>query len=268
MAVITISRQLGSFGEEIATAVADKLNYEYIHKQKIGEALAGHGFRASDFKKYDEKKPSIWQSLLEQTRNFQSLLRAVIYDFAIKENTVIVGRGGQILLKDLPGVLHMRIIAPFKTRMNRLMAEGYEEKNAERALRQRDRDSSGYIYSFFGANWDDAELYDLVLNTKSISSDTGIKLILDTLDSREFKEIPKETTEKLGDLALTHKVETAIMEIPGLSWANLYVDKGVANISGTANSDSTIVECKRIVSGIQGIKSVDSQLFVKRDLGD
>jgi cytidylate kinase len=58
MAVITISRQLGSFGEEIATAVADKLNYEYIHKQKIGEALAGHGFRAHDFKKYDEKKPS------------------------------------------------------------------------------------------------------------------------------------------------------------------------------------------------------------------
>ena len=202
MAVITVSRQIGSLGDEIATAVADKLNYDFINKQKIGQALVDHGLWTSNFEKYDEKKPSIWQSFTEQTSKFRNLLRAVVYDFAVKDNGVIVGRGAQILLQDIPGVLHIRIIAPFKTRISRLMAEGYEEKNAGRTLRQSDHDSSGYIYSYFRSKWDDEDLYDLVLNTRTISSDTGQKLILDTLDACEFKQIPEETAEKLRDLAI------------------------------------------------------------------
>ena len=172
MAIITISRQLGSLGNEIATTVADKLNYNYINKRRMGEKLADYGFQAHQFEKYDEKKPSIWLFFSEQSKKFHHLIRAVVYDFAKKDNVVIVGRGGQVLLKDLPGVLRLRIIAPFEMRISRLMEQkGYDEKDAERILRRSDRDSSGYINSFFGVDWADEGLYDFVINTRTFSVD-------------------------------------------------------------------------------------------------
>ncbi len=53
----------------------------------------------------------------------------VIYSFAQQNDTVIVGRGGQVLLKDLPGILHVRFLAPFDVRIQRIMEEqGVKEK--------------------------------------------------------------------------------------------------------------------------------------------
>lgn len=109
MPIITISRQLGSFGSSIAKGVAEKLNYEYVDRMGIGEALAGHGVPAFEVEGYDEKRPSFWESFSSQRRRFLHLIQAVLYDFTRKGNIVIVGRGGQVLLRGLPGALHVRI---------------------------------------------------------------------------------------------------------------------------------------------------------------
>ena len=53
MSVVTISRELGSLGTEIARAVAEKLNYEYIDKEKIAQALANLGLSALTVEKFD-----------------------------------------------------------------------------------------------------------------------------------------------------------------------------------------------------------------------
>ena len=58
MPVITISRQSASLGNEIAQGVAEKLNYEYVDKKRIEEALSDYGVFAPEMEKYDEKKPS------------------------------------------------------------------------------------------------------------------------------------------------------------------------------------------------------------------
>ncbi len=264
MGVITISRQLGSFGDEIAAAVTSRLTYDYIDKQLIGEALAGHGLKTDEIEKFDEKKPSIWQSFSYHSEKFLHLIKAVVYDFAAKENVVIVGRGGQILLKDLPGALHVRINAPFKTRMRRLMEQkGYDEKNAERIIRRSDHDSSGYIRSFFETDWDDMDLYDLVINTRTISVDTAVGLIMEAMGAPEFKESSKVAAEKLDDLTLAQKVEAALVEISGLYWSDMDVKKGIVNLVGTANSAEAVEECERIVSNIKGVKGVNSQLVVR-----
>ena len=57
MSMITISRQVGSLGTEIARGVAEKLNYEYVDKEKIGKILADFGVGAPELEKFDEKKP-------------------------------------------------------------------------------------------------------------------------------------------------------------------------------------------------------------------
>ena len=69
MSVITISRQLGSLGTEIAQAVAKKLTYEYMDKDKISESLADYGLPPPEVEKLDEKKPPFWDSLSIQRGN-------------------------------------------------------------------------------------------------------------------------------------------------------------------------------------------------------
>jgi len=129
MSTITLSRQLGSLGTEIAREVAEKLNYAYVDKEKMGKIVAAFGFGLLEVEKFDEKKPPFWDSLSLQRTHFLHALQAAIYDFARKGQVVIVGRGGQVLLRNLPGVLHVRIFAPFDLRVKRLVWSKRAMKN-------------------------------------------------------------------------------------------------------------------------------------------
>jgi len=219
MAIITISREVGSLGDEIAKAVTEKLDYEHIEKSQISEALSLHGFMASDVDKFDEKKPSIWQMLSKQKNIFDHLIRSTVYDFASRDNVVIVGRGAQIILKDIPGTLHVRVTAPYDARVHRIMEQmEYEELNAEQLIRLSDRDSSGYINTYFDADWDDSNLYDLVINTGNLTLNTVVDLITEAANSIVIEKSP-QTSETLKDLALTQKGKAFLLEMGGgLKW--------------------------------------------------
>jgi cytidylate kinase len=188
MAVITVSRQMGSLGTEIAQILAERLQYEYVDKDKIGKVLTTYGLPELDLEKFDEKKPPFWDSWQIQRKKFLHFLEAGIYEFARKGNVVIVGRGGQVLLKDLPGVFHLRVIAPLAVRVQRVLAEEKDEKQTARLLRRNDRDSEGFIRSFFDMDWDDPNLYDLVINTQKVSAESAAEMILTTAQSREIQE--------------------------------------------------------------------------------
>jgi len=262
MAIITISRQIGSLGDETAKSATDKLGYELIEKTQISEVLSKHGFSASDVDKYDEKKPSIWQTLSKQKNKFAHLIRTAVYELAAKENVVIVGRGAQVILKDIPGTLHVRVIAPFAIRVSRLMEQmGYNEENAQRLIRQSDRDSSGYISTYFNANWDDSNLYDLVINTQTMTLNTGVEMIACAVGTDEFKKSP-HVSENLSNLALAQKVKAVLLELTGVDVVDLDVQKGAVNLLGSAMSLAAKEECEKAISNIEGITNVNSQLNV------
>jgi cytidylate kinase len=266
MAIITISRQLASLGTEVAQGVAEKFHYEYVDKEKIAEALAQYGVLGPDVDMFDEKKPSLWYSFQLQRKKFLHSLEAVIYDFARKGNVVIVGRGGQVLLKELQGVLHVRIIAPLDVRMKRILAlAGGDEKRANRILNHSDRDSSGFLRSFFDVDWEQQSLYDLIFNTEKLSVETCLKMIGESISSPEIKEGGKEVEAMLADLALTQKVEVSLMGVLEIGFGNLtvQVNRGVVRLSGHVASDTLKEDCLRAVNLIEGVNRVDgSQLHV------
>ncbi len=262
MAIVTISRQLGSLGDEVARSAADKLGYGYIEKNQISETLSKLGFSVSEVDKYDEKKPSVWQTLSIQKKLFAHLIQAAVYELAAKQNVVIVGRGGQMILKDVPGVIHVRIIAPYAERITRLMEQmKCEEKSAQRAIRQGDRDSSGYLSTYFDADLDNSGLYDLVINTRAITLDTGVKMITAAVEAFQTSKSPS-VSEKLIDLALNQKARAALLGYDGVEIVNLVVEKGVATLSGLVRSPVIKEHCEKTIANIEGIESVNNQLNI------
>jgi cytidylate kinase len=265
MAVITISRQLGSLGTEIAQGAAEKLNYEYVDKKRIEQALSNYGVLAAEMEKFDEKKPSFWDSFLLQKKRFLHSLEAVIYDYARKGNVVIVGRGGQVLLKYLPGVLHVRIIAPFGVRLKRILAaEGGDEKKATRILSQSDHDSTGFLRSFFEVDWEDQTLYDLMINTEKLAAETAANLIVESISSPEIQKGEKASEAKLGDLVLTQKVEVILIGILGIGFGNVSVlaKGGIVSLSGQVASERLREDVLHAVKQIGGVKEVDCQFYI------
>jgi len=265
MAVITVSRQVGSLGTELAQILAERLQYEYVDKEKIGKALATYGLPEPEVEKFDEKKPPFWDSWQVQRKKFLHFLEAVIYDFAQRGNVVIVGRGGQVLLKDLPGVLHLRIFAPFEMRVRRFLAEkGGDEKQIARFLRRDDRDSEGFIHTFFDMNWDDPALYDIVLNTQKISVDTAVAMVLQIAQSREMREGEEPSRERLANMALAQKVEATLLGVLGMEirHVNAQVEQGTVTLRGSVPAAKDKENCEKAVSVLGGVQKIDNQLLI------
>jgi len=265
MPILTISRQLGSLGNEISRGVAEKLNYEYVDKKRIEEALCAYGVLAPEVEKYDEKKPSFWNSFLLQKKRFLHSLEAVIYDFSRKGNAVIVGRGGQVLLRNLPGVLHVRIFAPFEVRLKRILAaEGGDEKRAIRFLNRSDRDSAGFLRSFFDVDWEDRSLYDLMINTEKLWTATAVELIVESISSPEILEGGKTIGAELSDLALTQKVEVTLVKILGIGFENVTVGVkgGMVTLSGQIASEKLREDVLRAIKAIDGVREANGQFYV------
>ncbi|NNK56552.1 MAG: hypothetical protein HKP44_04500 [Desulfofustis sp.] len=264
MTIITISRQAGSLGDEIGKETARILGYDYIEKVQISEILSGLGFSLSDIDRFDEKKPSVWQSLSTQKELFAHYIRAAVYELAARRNVVIIGRGGQAILKDIPGALHVRIIAPYKTRVNRLTEQrSYKERDAQRIIRQRDSDSSGYLSTYFDADSNDSNLYDLVISTRVLTLKKCVELIACAVQQDEIQMNPPSSTLLL-DLAIKHKAEAAILKVTGGGeLVNLEIDAGVASLSGLVESTAEKNNCGKVLMEIQGIKSVRNELGVR-----
>lgn len=230
---ITVSRQLGSRGSYIATAVAKQLSLRYIDRDLLQRAAELAGFPDEEMVAYLEDKekipglidqiitalnrlppiPTIPSASLresyaydemvammmaqdglsrdealqrasqearraEAAQSYPELIQQVILDYAQQGDVIIVGRGGQAILQDMPGVLHVQIIAPEPRRVHTLMERlGLDEKEAERRIRQSDKERGRYIKHFFGKEWREPTLYDLVVNTGKIPLDLAVHVI-------------------------------------------------------------------------------------------
>jgi cytidylate kinase len=267
MAVITISRQLGSLGTEIAREVANRLNYTFVEKEQIGKMLAGYGFPEPEVERFDEKRTPIWDYLSIKRTKFLRHIRALIYGLASRDNAVIVGRGGQALLQDLPGTLHVRIIAPFEVRVKRLMeSERVDEKRAAGILRRSDSDSFRYIQSFFYVDWNDPNLYDLVINSAKFPMEAAVQMIMDSAHAKEERGRKQKASEKLSDLALQQRVEARLINILGVEFRQLEigVDKGIVFLKGGVRSQIKKEDCERMISDLEGVKGAENLLSVIR----
>jgi cytidylate kinase len=199
--VITFSRQIGSGGDEIAQHVSQMLGWAYVDKSLIVEVGRSLGISEQDIVDFCEdtyRVQSFVDKLMQRRAAKASFdvrgnaqirkaldeeqclatIQAVINNLASREKAVIVGRGGQAILKHKVGVLHVRIIAPQALRVQRMMkSEGLTEEDALKAIAENDRASSEYLQRFYNIDWDDAANYDIVLNTAKVDLSTAALMI-------------------------------------------------------------------------------------------
>ncbi len=122
MAILTISQEMGSGGAEIGMAVATRLGYTYVDQEELLGRAKRYGLAEDRLARLAEDRPSWVERFDAETRRYILALQVVLYEFAQDDNVVLMGGGGQWLLRGLPHVLRTRIVAPFPVRVTRLTA--------------------------------------------------------------------------------------------------------------------------------------------------
>ena len=211
MAIVTISRECGSGGEGIAKAVAQKLNYVYVAKKVIYKDIEKHGEKWLKWaKELDEHAPSLWERFDRSFAGFAALVEHCIYEYSLKNNVVILGRGGNWLLKEIPHALRVRIIAPLEDRIKFVCErEGVPEEAAKKMLMFSDHERSIFLKRMYHRDWSHPDDYDMVLNTSHLSVKEVVELIIDEIPARDKRATP-ESRERLRRLALAAKVKADI----------------------------------------------------------
>jgi cytidylate kinase len=199
MAVITISRELGSEGDKIADLACKELGYRRVDKAillQIAEAAGvdveavlekERGFTkrarliSSDLTSLYRKQPTAFEGrsgLDDQTYN--EVTRKTLEEFAEQGDAVIVGRGGQMVLRDWPTALHVSVYAPLEVRIQRLqLRESITAREAQRRITESDEQKRQYIrYMHNNASWKDPKHYHLTINTGHVSPETAAQIII------------------------------------------------------------------------------------------
>jgi cytidylate kinase len=197
MAVMTISRELGSQGVTIAKKVTQELGYHFVDKDVIEKVLDQYGFVR--FQKEYESGPGFWARFDGLRARMVEFSYRVIQSVARHGNVVIVGRGSFAVLQGFADVLNVRIQAPLPIRVSRVMEQqGIAEDDKVRSIvEESDRLRASFVASWYGVELDKARPFDLVIDTGKVSPDMAAAWLVEALKVlKETKEGPAGATQR------------------------------------------------------------------------
>lgn len=193
--VVTISREYGSGGGLIAERVANQLGWKLVDKSLVSEVARRLQIDAETAARLDESVDpwfhrlvkGLWQGGYEgvatavDTGIFDSEAMAKIGAEIIREaaslgSCVIVGRGGQCILRHHKNVFRVSVFGPRHEKIERLRERLAPNTDIERAMDEMDRRRQAYINRIFGQDWKDRRLYHMI-----ISSALGLETVANTI---------------------------------------------------------------------------------------
>ena len=195
--IITVEREYGSGGGEIAQMLATQLGWK-LWDQLLTEEIARLAKCPKNVVEVREEKTDplyyrLFKSFLrgsyEGSLNAHKLnlvdaecilqfTERVVQQVASMGNSVIVGRGSQLFLRNRSDTLRVFLYAPRDDKVRRLLARGKSEKDALQLVDTVDRERIDFIQKYFNVEWPDRAVYHAMINT-TIGDDAVVHTILD-----------------------------------------------------------------------------------------
>lgn len=260
MAVVTISSEMGSGGPEIGTALAQRLGYRYVDREVISQAARQYGLVEARLADLDERKPTLFQRFDAETRRYTLGTQAALCELAQQDNVVLMGRGGQWLLRGIPHVLRVRVTAPFEDRVHRLAAKRVPQAASAtppRALvdmvRQDDAGRAGRTRYLYDIDINDPTLYDVLINTTTLTVEAAVDL-LETLLRHSDLATTEASRRLVADRALAARVEMTLATHPKTRKARITVEAEDGVVTLEAATDLT--DASAVARDISGVRDV------------
>lgn len=207
--VVSVSRQVGTAGEEVARALADKLKFRFIDYQVIQDAAREAGVSPETVSE-SEHTPSLMTRLLEAlarnpsmpvaawadpvplaasplytSTDYRHFVEEVIRETADEGECIIVGHAAQVILRDRLDTVRVFVTGSEPHRVRRIKAGmGVDEKEAQKILERTDRERVDFFRRFYEIGWLSPSTYDLCVNTDHLNPEQAAELVAKVAELR------------------------------------------------------------------------------------
>ena len=198
--LITISREFGAGGADVARRVADELEWRVVDNELIDRIAERAGVPAAEVAEHEESAPGFVERLARALARsapelFPSapaepppepaearLVRVtgtVVEEMAAEGRVVMVGRAASAVLGRSEDALHVKIVAPVRYRIAEIMRrKQVDEKTAEQLVKESDGNRARYHEQYYHRQWRDSANYHMVLNTEALGLDAVTAVIV------------------------------------------------------------------------------------------
>lgn len=209
MNAITVSREFGAGGGEVARRLAEALGWELLDRELLHRAAAIEHIPDIELERLDEKALSMTDRmrLHPPHQRYMHGLTEAARQAAQRGKVVLVGRGTRQLLGDLPDVFHLRLVAPLDWRVQRMaLREGWPMEKARACCLEVDRSRDRFTRYFFGPEALQPEQYDLVANSDPVPLDDVVALVFQLARPKEEEDEPPASAGHSRVLTLSRQM--------------------------------------------------------------
>ena len=262
MAIVTISHQMGAGGSEIGMSLGQRLGYHYVDQELLQDAVRRYGLVEEKLSHLDESKPTLFERFDAETRHYITILQTTLLEFAESDNAVLMGRGGQWLLRGIPHILRVRVIAPFEHRVRQWIkrtaevgGEAPNQRAAADLLRRDDSEKSGRMRYLYEVDIADPALYDLMINSEKLRYEAAVEMI-----ERVVRRPEMATTDAarriVASRVLASRVQVALATHPETRRYRITVEAqdGIVTLEATAALERAL-EVARDVPGVKEVRT-------------
>lgn len=267
MAVITISRGSFSGGKLLAECLARRLGYRCVDRDEIVQRAARYGVRQEDLIEALTQPPRLMARLGQEKRAYLTLMQAALREEAARGSLVYHGNAGHLLLRNVPQVLRVRVVAPLSYRLaalkERTAMEGQEAESHIQRMDDLRRKWTRYLY---GVDWEDPALYDMVLNLERMEIQEACDVVASAVDQRRLQEGPG-FFEAMQDMALASRVEARLVLDPKTAKLSVEVTsyRGVVSIKGRIRTGKLVDHVREVAGAVPGVARTDLELLVPEE---
>jgi len=197
--IITIDREYGSGGVDVAARVAERLGWKLWDQLLTNEIARLMECDCGVVEEHEERCDPLFYRLVRafmrgsyegslnaprlkmaDTDCIREVTEKVVNSAAEEGQCVIVGRGSAYYLQDRPDAFHVFVYAPLEEKVRRLRAQGKNENDARQLAETVDEDRAAFIKRYFGVEWPDRHKFNLMVNS-TIGEDHAVDTILNAV---------------------------------------------------------------------------------------
>ena len=263
--IITISRGTFSGGQKLAELVSTKLGCRCVSREILLRASSEYGVSEQKLFQALTKKPWFLERLIKQRRRYLTFIRAALLAEVRDERVVYHGHAGHLLLKDVPHILRIRVIANMEIRIKAAMKKNrFDRKDAIEYIKRVDRERAEWTKFLYGVDWNDSSLYDAVFHVDMISLEY-ISDIICRLTNMAENQATRKSQKVMDDLAFGNHLKALIATDKSISNGNIEItaDGSFVTIVGTVGSIADADKVRTIVRKTPGVEDVDSKMRVR-----
>ena len=266
MPLIAMTREMGSLGKDVADAISERLGKPVINHEIIDHLASKMRLRKSHVVRFLDGKANIWERLTTDRTSLSIFTADETLALAESDNVAVIrGWGSAHLLRPIRHVICVRVCAPMKVRVGRMMARlnSDDEEFIADEIRLSEEAHSAITRRHFGVNWQDPEQYDLVLNTERVSIEKCADEIMALVTNPQFQETP-QSVQLLANLALESHVRSALRADKRTERMQLSIsaEQGVVTLSGNVDRSAEPVHASEVAAAVPRVKEIRNRLKI------